>query len=59
MHLYAKNEKSNVTKSELAALKALAKTYLSLSAEELDKALLTRALREVKHDVPNSPERPR
>jgi hypothetical protein len=59
MHLFAKKEKSNVTKSELAALKTLAKAYMSLSADELDKAVLTRALREVKQDVPNSAERPR
>ena len=48
MHLFAKNEKSNVTKSELAALKALARAYMSLSAEELDVAVSKLALREVK-----------
>ena len=48
MHLFAKKEKSNVTKSELVALKTLAKAYMSLSAEELDKAVRASALREVK-----------
>ena len=48
MHLFAKNEKSDVTRSELTALKTLAKAYMSLSAVELDKAVLKMALREVK-----------
>ena len=48
MHLFAKNEKSNVTRSELAALKILAKAYMSLSAAALDEAVFKLALREVK-----------
>ena len=47
LHLFAKNEKSNVTKKDLAVLKALAKAYMSMSAGQLDRALAAQVLLEV------------
>lgn len=48
LHLFAKNEKANVSKKEADALKALAKEYMKLTAAQLDRAVAAGALLEIK-----------
>lgn len=48
VHGFAKNEKSNLSENELVAFKELAKILLSLSAEDLDIAISSGALIEVR-----------
>ena len=48
LHLFAKNEKANITKKEFEALKALAKQYMELTALQLDAAVAASALLEIK-----------
>ncbi len=47
VHDFAKNEKSNLSDKELVAFKELAKVLLSLSPEDLDIAVCSKALLEV------------
>jgi len=51
---YAKNVRSNITKREELALKALAKIYFGYSEEQIDCAIKTGQLFEVKDEKVNS-----
>jgi hypothetical protein len=53
LHLFAKNEKANISKKELEALKAFAKHFLAMSQADLNIALKEQALLEIKN-VKNS-----
>lgn len=48
---FEKNERDNITLNELTALWALAKTYLELDANQLNVAINSGELVEVKHDT--------
>lgn len=50
VHGFAKNEKANVTRKELKALKTLAATFLGLDAEALEKASTAGEIAEVRSD---------
>jgi len=47
LHLFAKNEKANVSRRELVVLKGLAKGYMALTAAQLDESVEKQALLEV------------
>jgi hypothetical protein len=47
---FAKNEKENVSQSELQALKGLSKVLLNLSDEQIEASLRRRELAEVAED---------
>jgi hypothetical protein len=49
LHLVAKSEKANTSKQELAALKTLARHYMKMSPAELDAAVTSQALVEIRH----------
>ena len=49
LHLFAKNEKANINKQELEALKALASHYLKMNPSDIDIAVEQRALMEIDH----------
>jgi hypothetical protein len=48
---FEKNERENITLSELTALRELAKTYIELGEDQLNNALMSGELVEVKHDT--------
>lgn len=47
LHLFAKSEKANTDRHELAALKTLAKHYLTMTSEALNTAVAKGALLEI------------
>ncbi len=47
---FEKNERANITTTELEALQTLAGSLLSLSAKQLDTAVEDGALQEICHD---------
>jgi hypothetical protein len=47
---FEKNERSNIKASELATLKSVAKVWLSMTTAELNTALRTGEIKEVKQD---------
>ncbi|WP_078758588.1 type II toxin-antitoxin system RelE/ParE family toxin [Novilysobacter spongiicola] len=47
---FEKNERSSITRRELEALQALARTLLDLSAAELDAQVTQQLLKEIPHD---------
>ena len=50
IHGFAKNEKENVSQSELQALKGLSKVLLNLSDEQIEASLRRRKLAELAED---------
>jgi len=50
VHGFAKSHKSNISRKELNALKALADLMLGLDAEELEKAFTAGEIKEVRQD---------
>jgi hypothetical protein len=51
LYMFAKNEKANVSKQDLVALKALARHYLGMSQPDLDIAVKEQALMELGGDI--------
>lgn len=49
LHLFAKNEKTNINKQELEALTALASHYLKMNSSDIETAVEQRALMEIDH----------
>jgi len=47
---YAKNEKSTLTKKEVAALRAISKVYLRASDTEINKLLKNGAFEEIEYE---------
>lgn len=45
---FAKNDQENISQSELAALKSLAKELLNCADKDLDKLIITNRMREVR-----------
>lgn len=55
---FAKNDRANISPSELEALQTLAHDLLMLNAHQLDAQVATRVLEEICHDRPNQERQP-
>ena len=51
MYGYAKNQKANMTRTEIRALQKLAQSYFELSDKDLCIAVKAKILKEIKHEA--------